>query len=334
MFERFTDRTRRVLVLAQEEARLLNHNFIGSEHLLLGLIREGEGESVAAQVLRALGITLEAARTKVAELIRAAEYYSSTGSPPFTPSAKKVLEFSLREALQMGHNYIGTEHMLLGMIREGESMAVQVLFELGANRDQVRAAVLRTLDGHTDEPVRSWVESSPATRVNVRAPSGAAAAAVCPGCRIDLADTLRWRTQEVPGAEPTDPVRDVVVWWCRACGRTISVTPESSPRRARTVSTLEAIPESEEVRIHVTQRGKPLASMTGDLGSDWLDQPVVAEDLPLQGGESGDRRRALLEALLERIYDASSGTRESVEADLDSPSTTEPVESTDPPPTV
>ena len=111
MFERFTDRARRVLVLAQEEARLLNHNFIGTEHILLGLIHEGEG--VAAKALESLGISLEAVREKVEETIGPAGS-STTGSPPFTPRAKKVLELSLREALQLGHNYIGTEHMLLG----------------------------------------------------------------------------------------------------------------------------------------------------------------------------------------------------------------------------
>ena len=128
MFERFTDRARRVLVLAQEEARLLNHNFIGTEHILLGLIHEGEG--VAAKALESLGISLEAVREKVEETIGPAGS-STTGSPPFTPRAKKVLELSLREALQLGHNYIGTEHMLLGLVREGEGVAAQVLVSLG-----------------------------------------------------------------------------------------------------------------------------------------------------------------------------------------------------------
>jgi hypothetical protein len=119
MFERSTDRARRVLVCAQEEARLLNHNFIGTEHILLGLIREGDG--VAAQVLASLDIGLQAVREKVEETIGPAGA-SLTGSPPFTPRAKKVLELSLREALQLGHNYIGTEHILLGLVREGEGV--------------------------------------------------------------------------------------------------------------------------------------------------------------------------------------------------------------------
>ena len=145
MFERFTDRARRVLVLAQEEARLLNHNFIGTEHILLGLIHEGEG--VAAKALESLGVSLEAVREKVEETIGPAGS-STTGSPPFTPRAKKVLELSLREALQLGHNYIGTEHMLLGLVREGEGVAAQVLVSLGADLPRVRQQVIQLLSGY------------------------------------------------------------------------------------------------------------------------------------------------------------------------------------------
>jgi ATP-dependent Clp protease ATP-binding subunit ClpA len=145
MFERFTDRARRVLVLAQEEARLLNHSFIGTEHILLGLIHEGEG--VAAKALESLGISLEAVREKVEETIGPAGS-APTGSPPFTPRAKKVLELSLREALQLGHNYIGTEHMLLGLVREGEGVAAQVLVSLGADLTRVRQQVIQLLSGY------------------------------------------------------------------------------------------------------------------------------------------------------------------------------------------
>ncbi|MBO0713941.1 MAG: ATP-dependent Clp protease ATP-binding subunit [Acidimicrobiales bacterium] len=145
MFERFTDRARRVLVLAQEEARLLNHNFIGTEHILLGLIHEGEG--VAAKALESLGISLEAVREKVEETIGPAGN-APAGSPPFTPRAKKVLELSLREALQLGHNYIGTEHMLLGLVREGEGVAAQVLVSLGADLSRVRQQVIQLLSGY------------------------------------------------------------------------------------------------------------------------------------------------------------------------------------------
>src|SRR5450755_3676260 len=130
VFERFTDRARRVLVLAQEEARLLNHSFIGTEHILLGLIQEGEG--VAATTLKSLGISLEGARERVERTIGVLGGPPS-GSPPFTPRAKKVLELSLREALQLGHSYIGTEHILLGLVREGEGVAAQVLVSLGAD---------------------------------------------------------------------------------------------------------------------------------------------------------------------------------------------------------
>ncbi|HEX9824141.1 MAG TPA: ATP-dependent Clp protease ATP-binding subunit [Actinomycetota bacterium] len=146
MFERFTDRARRVVVLAQEEARLLNHNYIGTEHILLGLIHEGEG--VAAKALESLGISLEAVRTQVEEIIGQGQS-APTGHIPFTPRAKKVLELSLREALQLGHNYIGTEHILLGLIREGEGVAAQVLQKLGADLNRVRQQVIQLLSGYT-----------------------------------------------------------------------------------------------------------------------------------------------------------------------------------------
>ncbi|MBC7373182.1 MAG: ATP-dependent Clp protease ATP-binding subunit [Frankiales bacterium] len=145
MFERFTDRARRVVVLAQEEARMLNHNYIGTEHILLGLIHEGEG--VAAKALESLGISLEGVRNQVEEIIGQGQQAPS-GHIPFTPRAKKVLELSLREALQLGHNYIGTEHILLGLIREGEGVAAQVLVKLGADLNRVRQQVIQLLSGY------------------------------------------------------------------------------------------------------------------------------------------------------------------------------------------
>ena len=148
MFERFTDRARRVVVLAQEEARLLNHNYIGTEHILLGLIHEGEG--VAAKALESLGISLEKVRQQVEEIIGAGQSPPS-GHIPFTPRAKKVLELSLREALQLGHNYIGTEHILLGLIREGEGVAAQVLVKLGADLGRVRQQVIQLLSGYSSK---------------------------------------------------------------------------------------------------------------------------------------------------------------------------------------
>ena len=151
MFERFTDRARRVVVLAQEEARMLNHNYIGTEHILLGLIHEGEG--VAAKALESLGISLDAVRQQVEEIIGQGQQTPS-GHIPFTPRAKKVLELTRREAEQLGHNYIGTEHILLGLIREGNGVAAQVLVMLGADLNRVRLTVIQLLHGHpAKEPV-------------------------------------------------------------------------------------------------------------------------------------------------------------------------------------
>ncbi len=145
MFEKFTDKARRVVVLAQEEAKLLNHNYIGTEHILLGLIHEGEG--VAAKALESLNISLEQVREQVQEIIGQGQQAPS-GHIPFTPRAKKVLELSLREALQLGHSYIGTEHLLLGLIREGEGVAAQVLTKLGADTNKVRQQVIQLLSGY------------------------------------------------------------------------------------------------------------------------------------------------------------------------------------------
>ncbi|CAN5618157.1 ATP-dependent Clp protease ATP-binding subunit [soil metagenome] len=152
MFERFTDRARRVVVLAQEEARMLSHNYIGTEHILLGLIHEGEG--VAAKALESLGISLEAVRAQVEDIIGQGQQAPS-GHIPFTPRAKKVLELSLREALQLGHNYIGTEHILLGLIREGEGVAAQVLVKLGADLNRVRQQVIQLLSGYQGKETAS-----------------------------------------------------------------------------------------------------------------------------------------------------------------------------------
>ncbi|MFC0568075.1 ATP-dependent Clp protease ATP-binding subunit, partial [Plantactinospora siamensis] len=165
MFERFTDRARRVVVLAQEEARMLNHNYIGTEHILLGLIHEGEG--VAAKALESLGISLEGVRQQVEEIIGQGQQAPS-GHIPFTPRAKKVLELSLREALQLGHNYIGTEHILLGLIREGEGVAAQVLVKLGADLNRVRQQVIQLLSGYQQgkEPAAAGAaagEAAPST---------------------------------------------------------------------------------------------------------------------------------------------------------------------------
>jgi ATP-dependent Clp protease ATP-binding subunit ClpC len=152
MFERFTDRARRVVVLAQEEARMLSHGYVGTEHILLGLIREGDG--YAARALESLGISLDTVRQQVEEIIGRGQQ-APPGHIPFTPRAKKVLELSLRESLQLGHNYIGTEHILLGMLREGDGVAAQVLVRLGADLNRVREQVIRLLHGYQGQDVES-----------------------------------------------------------------------------------------------------------------------------------------------------------------------------------
>jgi len=169
LFERFTDRARRVVVLAQEEARLLNHNYIGTEHILLGLIHEGEG--VAAKALESLGISLEAVRSQVEEIIGQGGS-SPSGHIPFTPRAKKVLELSLREALQLGHNYIGTEHILLGLIREGEGVAAQVLVKLGADLSRVRQQVIQLLSGYSGSGSPEAGKAGASTGGGGESPSG------------------------------------------------------------------------------------------------------------------------------------------------------------------
>jgi ATP-dependent Clp protease ATP-binding subunit ClpA len=148
MFERFTERARRVVVFAQDEARELNHNYIGTEHLLLGLMRDAD--SVAAQALRELDIGQDAVREQVTEIIGRGKR-SPSGHIPFTPRAKKVLELSLREALQLNHNYIGTEHILLGLVREGEGVAAQVLVKLGGSLSRVRDKVIELAPPGTGE---------------------------------------------------------------------------------------------------------------------------------------------------------------------------------------
>ena len=214
MFERFTDRARRVLVLAQEEARDLNHNFIGTEHILLGLIHESDG--VAAKALGSLGISLERVREKVGETIGAAG--SSTTGAPFTPRAKKVLELSLREALQLGHNYIGTEHMLLGLVREGEGVAAQVLVSLGADLSRVRHQVIQLVSG--DRPP----EAAGAASGSFTEPR---AGPRCPACRVVLDGHVGYRVLPVPPVDEggASETIDVVFVHCLVCGVVIAHTP-------------------------------------------------------------------------------------------------------------
>jgi ATP-dependent Clp protease ATP-binding subunit ClpA len=149
VFERFTERARQVVVLAQDEARALEHNYIGTEHLLLGLLREDEG--LAARILEALDITVEEVRAQVARIVGRGDALTM-GQIPFTPRAKKVLELSLREALSLGHNYIGTEHVLLGLVREDEGVAARILLDFGADAEAIRNEVIRTLGGSGRAP--------------------------------------------------------------------------------------------------------------------------------------------------------------------------------------
>ena len=164
MFERFTDRARRVVVLAQEEARMLNHNYIGTEHLLLGLI--GEGEGVAARALESLGIRLDAVRQQVQAIIGRGQQPPS-GHIPFTPRGKKVLELAGRESNALGHQYIGTEHILLGLIREADGVAAQVLVKLGAGQDRVRQQVIQLLHEYRGQDV-TGESSRPGERARAR----------------------------------------------------------------------------------------------------------------------------------------------------------------------
>jgi ATP-dependent Clp protease ATP-binding subunit ClpC len=208
MFERFTDRARRVLVLAQEEARLQNHSYIGTEHILLGLIHEEEG--VAAHALRRCGITVETARRAVEEAVGAGAELPG-GSPPFTPRAKKVLELALREALHLGHSYIGTEHILLGLIREGDGVAVTIIQNLGTDLAQLRQEVLGLMSGNTGN-LGEGVEG--------RTPAAHAGRPLCPRCQAGLSEEARYKVVEVPAedSESDEGVVSVTLIYCNRCG--------------------------------------------------------------------------------------------------------------------
>jgi ATP-dependent Clp protease ATP-binding subunit ClpC len=212
VFERFTDRARVTLALAQDEALSLNHGFIGTEHILLALLSEGEG--VGARALHTLGITHEAVRIEVLEAIG----FSATdpnSSPPFTPRAKKVLELSLRESLQLGHNYIGTEHLLLGLVREGEGVAATVLVNLGLDLTRVRLEVMSLISEPQSEG-RGREAGSHTSRVTTKRGNPC-----CPNCRADLASEARYRTIPVPSdTEGTMPMTFDVVF-CVRCGTTL-----------------------------------------------------------------------------------------------------------------
>jgi ATP-dependent Clp protease ATP-binding subunit ClpC len=218
VFERFTDRARRVLVLAQEEARLLNHSFIGTEHILLGLLAEGEG--VAAKALGSLGVTLVDARQKTEEAIGMSGGPPS-GSPPFTPRAKKVMELALREALQLNHTYIGTEHLLLGLVREGEGVATAVMVSLGADLGSVRQRVIQLMSGAESEEMNEGIFNPQMTQFGGE--SQTQRGPLCPQCRASLADEARHRVLAVPADGDSEDVFSVQAVYCGRCGATIQM---------------------------------------------------------------------------------------------------------------
>jgi ATP-dependent Clp protease ATP-binding subunit ClpA len=247
VFERFTDRARRVVVLAQGEARMLSHDYIGTEHLLLGLIHEGDG--IAWRALEALGLDLVQVRARVEEMIGHGSR-APTGHIPFTPRAKKVLEFSLRESIDLGVKYIGTEHILLGLLREGEGIAAGVLRDQGVTLAVARQEVVGLL-AMTEASV---TEAASATETAAAAASGQPVDAprrgpswrverlrpnvrlrrregdpertpTCPRCDADLTESVRYRVQDVAAGSVTDddkpPPRKVAFLYCAECGRVV-----------------------------------------------------------------------------------------------------------------
>ncbi len=216
VFERFTDRARRVLTLAQEEARLLNHSFIGTEHILLALIREGDG--LGAEALRSLGVSFETVREKVVELVGISGSVPGA-SPPFTPRAKKVLELALREALQYNHSYIGTEHILLGLVREGDGVAAHVLVGLGVDLYLVRQAVNDLITGGPEPQAGQSQEERPAASPQISQSRDAS----CPHCASLLVGAVRFRSMSIPADDENASPLTLDVVYCRYCGTTLQL---------------------------------------------------------------------------------------------------------------
>ncbi|MGH9101643.1 MAG: Clp protease N-terminal domain-containing protein [Acidimicrobiales bacterium] len=222
MFERFTSSSRRVLVLAQEEARLLRHDFIGTEHILLGLVHEGE--SIAAASLEALGVSLPEAQTKVEEMVRRGGGEAPAGSPPFTPRAKKVLELALRQALHIGHSYIGPEHILLGIVAEGEGVGAMVLSDIAGSLSAVSDEVMRRVEPGAPSP-RGRLRGRGRERAVVASTAGAPR---CERCEAGLADSLRSQALVAGPQEPGEGAAlSVVVLYCCSCGSTLGFLPAS-----------------------------------------------------------------------------------------------------------
>ena len=218
MFERFTDRARRVVVLAQEEARLLKHNYIGTEHLLLGLLAEGEG--VAARALAALNVTPDAARAEVKSMVTEGTEAPQAGYIPFTPRAKKALELSLRNALGLGHSFIGTEHILLGLVQEGTEagtgVAVGVLHALGAEPDAIRQEVMAQIS--VSGPGGAWSRTASSSQDPPTGP-------LCPQCRALTTETVHTAAVAILG--PEGELLPLVAVYCGMCGATYTLLPGS-----------------------------------------------------------------------------------------------------------
>jgi ATP-dependent Clp protease ATP-binding subunit ClpC len=215
VFERFTDRARRVVVLAQEEARMLNHSYIGTEHILLGLIHEGEG--VAARALGSMDIDLQTVRENIQEIIGEGTS-SPLGHIPFTPRAKKVLELSLRESIELGHNYIGTEHILLGLLREGEGVASQVLLKMGATLQAVRSEVLNLLQSYAGQELPKAAQGGRVEAMAAASPVEPRNWPLCPRCRRPLEGTVGYRVLDVPAVAEGGEARAVAFAFCQRCG--------------------------------------------------------------------------------------------------------------------
>jgi ATP-dependent Clp protease ATP-binding subunit ClpA len=226
MFERFTERARRVIVLAQEESREMGHDHIGTEHLLLALIREEDG--IAGQALGEAAITLDAARKQVEASVGRGEPEPKRRSGkrwrrhvPFTARAKKTMELALRESLGLGHNYIGTEHLLLGLLSLGEGMGSETLANLGADPPQLRDSVLKLARVRPEGPTPT-VEFRETEFEMREASSGEAATPRCPQCHADLAETAAVRAMELPLHEG-EGTRTVAFAFCRRCGTSLGV---------------------------------------------------------------------------------------------------------------
>ncbi|MBA2725186.1 MAG: hypothetical protein H0U53_04280 [Actinobacteria bacterium] len=209
MFERFTERARRVVVLAQEESRRLNHNYIGAEHLLLGLVAEEGG--VAARALVSLGIRLDVVREQVEKTLGRGKELPA-GHIPFTPEAKKGLEDSLREAIDLGHNYIGTEHLLLALVSERKGVGIQILAKLGADKDAVRQKVIAMLEAAGSSEVSTGPGAPP-----IEGP-------ICRSCRADLTETTAYRTFTI-GEHEGEGELSVIAVYCNRCGVSQGILP-------------------------------------------------------------------------------------------------------------